>query len=514
MHFLKSTLASALLAQTCVALPSTKSPLPKIQHVARQTPVYGNVTLSERAQAVKNAFQFAWDGYFQNAFPADQLNPTSLTSQNPRNGWGASAIDGLDTALVMEFGDIANNILQYIPTINFGVSYNDESVSLFETTIRYIGGMLSAYDLLKPNDGPLCYLANDTNNVEALLTQAQNLANNLSYAFDTASGIPSNNLVFSNRSTDGATTNGLATVGTLVLEWTRLSDLLGDDAYAQLTQKAENYLLNPKPASGEPFPGLVGQNININDGTFADAFGGWIGGSDSFFEYLIKMYIYDPTRFEQYRDRWVAAADSTIQFLTSHPVGSTREDLTYVAEYNGTQTIPTSQHLACFDGGNFLLGGQVLGNQTLIDYGLQLVDACRNTYASTATGIGPEVFSWSQDGSGVPADQADFYNQHGFYIANADYDLRPEVIESYYYAYQITGNTMYQDWAWEAFVAINATCRTTAGFTEVSNVNVQGGGSGEDNQESFLFAETLKYLYLIQAPVSPYRLNSCSYLIT
>lgn len=72
-----------------------------------------------------------------------------------------------------------------------------------------------------------------------LLEQARNLANNLSYAFDTPTGIPSNNLLFANQSDDGSTTNGLATAGTLVMEWTRLSDLTGDDSYAQLTQKAE-----------------------------------------------------------------------------------------------------------------------------------------------------------------------------------------------------------------------------------------------------------------------------------
>ena len=128
-----------------------------------------------------------------------------------------------------------------------------------------------------------------TSKVDALLQQSVNLANNLSYAFDTRSGVPYNNLYFANRSNDGSPTNGLATVGTLVLEWTRLSDLTGDDIYAALTQKAESYLLSPRPASSEPWPGLVGTNINITTGRFVDAAGGWNGGDDSFYEYLIKV---------------------------------------------------------------------------------------------------------------------------------------------------------------------------------------------------------------------------------
>ena len=36
-------------------------------------------------------------------------------------------------------------------------------------------------------------------------------------------------------------------------------------------------------------------------------------------------------------------------------------------------------------------------------------------------------------------DQADFYDSSGFYITNPSYALRPEVLESFYYAFRITG---------------------------------------------------------------------------
>ena len=487
MHFVKSAVALNTLVSSCVALPRGSGSQQAL--AARQDPV------SDRAQAVIDAFRFAWTGYFENAFPNDELRPNSLTVNNPRNGWGASAVDAVSTALVMEQRDIVNQIINYIPSINWSVSYQDETVSLFETTIRYLGGILSAYDFLT---GPLADLADNKSSVDALLVQATNLANNLSYAFDTPSGVPANGLIFSNRTTDGGTTNGLATVGTLVLEWTRLSDLTGDDSYAQLSQKGESYLIAPTPATSEPFPGLVGTNIYIENGSFADAFGGWVGGDDSFYEYLIKMYAYDQSRFGTYKDRWVTAVDSTIANLASHP--SSRPDLTYLAEFNNTDLILESEHLACFDGGNFILGGLVLDRQDYIDFGITLTEGCHNTYTSDLTRIGPEIFSW--DASAVPANQTDFYNANGFYITNSGYDLRPEVAESYYYAYVATGDTKYQDWAWDAFLAINSTCRATAGYSAISDVNAPNGGSQTDNQESFLFAEVLKYLYLIQAPVS------------
>jgi len=61
----------------------------------------------------------------------------------------------------MEIPDIVNEILEYVPTIDWSVSYQDTTVSLFETTIRYLAAMLSGYDLLS---GPLAYLANDVSN--------------------------------------------------------------------------------------------------------------------------------------------------------------------------------------------------------------------------------------------------------------------------------------------------------------------------------------------------------------
>lgn len=243
----------------------------------------------ERADAVKAAFEYAWAGYYQYALPNDELLPVNNSFSNSFNGWGASAVDAFSTALVMEIPEIVSEIVSYVPKIDWSVSYENETVSLFETSIRYLAGILSAYDLLS---GPLVSLVNDTASVDALLEQAKSLANNLSYAFETPTGIPSNNLYFNNRSTDGSQTNGLANIGTLVLEWTHLSDLTGNQTYGQLAQKGASYLLNPQPAWAQPWPGLVGTNVNISTGLFVDANGGWNGGDDSFYEYLIKVSTY------------------------------------------------------------------------------------------------------------------------------------------------------------------------------------------------------------------------------
>ena len=64
----------------------------------------------------------------------------------------------------MEIPEIVDEILNYIPTIDFSQSYRGQQISLFETNIRYIGGMLAGYDLLK---GPLSHLASNVSSLSA-----------------------------------------------------------------------------------------------------------------------------------------------------------------------------------------------------------------------------------------------------------------------------------------------------------------------------------------------------------
>ncbi|KAL2063044.1 hypothetical protein VTL71DRAFT_6116 [Oculimacula yallundae] len=495
MHFARAVIPLVAL------LSASSQAAPHADLSTRQSRPDNHTLNRERADAVKDSFKFAWNGYKKFAFPNDELRPVSNGFSNSRNGWGASAVDAFSTALIMQIPEIVDTILEFIPTIDFDKT--NDTVSLFETTIRYLGGMLSGYDFLK---GPLSNLASNATAVDLLLKQSERLASNLAFAFNTPTGIPSNDLILNPPGTDGSTTNGIATIGTLVLEWVHLSDLSGNKTYGQLAEKGESYLLAPKPASSEPWPGLIGTYVNLKTGLFEDARGGWVGGDDSFYEYLLKMYVYDSTRYAHYKDRWILAADSTIAHLASHP--SSRPDLTFLAAFNGTKRRFVSQHLACFDGGSFILGGLVLKEQKYIDFGLALVKGCHDTYTSTLTGIGPEIFRWvekdtaSNDTTNAPppANQTAFYEKAGFYITNSAYGLRPEVIESFYHAYRATGDQIYRDWAWNAFVAIRDNCKVGSGFAELIDVNQPNGGGHNDFQESFLFAETFKYAYLIHAP--------------
>lgn len=464
--------------------------------------LHGPITDNEaRRQAIKDAFQFAWDGYYTTAFPHDELKPRSNTAGRSRNDWGATAVDALGTAILMEKQDIVKVILRHIEKIDFHST--DTPISLFESTIRYVGGLLSAYELL---NGPFKSWSLDT---EILLTQATTLGGVLAAAFDNSDALPSGDL--SPRRLEPSGKNSLAGAGTLILEWSKLSELTGNATFRSLARRAEDALLKSQAFTKALLPGLKGKDVDIRTGASRPSQISWGGSSDSYYEYLLKMWVYDSSTSSAYKDSWLQAANSTIEHLASVPQGCS--DLTFLGQYDDKSglLVPISGHMECFAGGNFLLGGQVLQDPRLTSFGLRLVEGCHHVYEATATRIGPETFQWYPSECSnsqltplkwrceePPASAQNFYDKSKFWIRDPSYNLRPEVIESYYYAYRVTKDQKYRDWAWNAWQAIDGTARLSRGYNFLGNVDVPGGRVNiGDNQESYFFSETLKYLYLI-----------------
>jgi len=76
--------------------------------------------------------------------------------------------------------------------------------------------------------------------------------------------------------------------------------------------------------------------------------------------------------------------------------------------------------------------------------------------------------------------------------------LRPEAAEAMYYMWYYTGDHVYREWAHAILEALNRSARTTHGFSSMGNVDAEEQKM-MDSCESFFFAETIKYLYLIQS---------------
>lgn len=247
---------------------------------------------------------------------------------------------------------------------------------------------------------------------------------------------------------------------------------------------------------------MTGGNFSIETGELLDDYGGWTSGNDSAYEYLIKMYVYDPERYGNYSERWQMAADSTIAHLLSSP--SSRPDLVMAGTFAGEQTYNLSQQLACFIGGNFLLGATVYKNEDYQKYGLLFSEFCANGYRSVASGIGPVLYSWDvQDLTANFSNQTDLYNEAGFFINNNEAfgnGQTPEALESWYYAYQTTQDQYWRDVAWAYLIAQNETVRAGSGFASITNVLAADGDGNRGRMASFMLAEVLKYHFMIQSP--------------
>ena len=98
------------------------------------------------------------------------------------------------------------------------------------------------------------------------------------------------------------------------------------------------------------------------------------------------------------------------------------DNLLYTADRwsNGTLRY-ISSHDDCFNGGNFILGGRLIDDEQIVQYGRQLTDTCINTHATSPTEIGPLYFAYIGDdgyentGSKVTDDDRKNFTEHGWY---------------------------------------------------------------------------------------------------
>jgi mannosyl-oligosaccharide alpha-1,2-mannosidase len=202
----------------------------------------------------------------------DSLHPVNNTCDDDFGGWGATAIDALSTAIMFENEDATLEILRFIGTVDFTKVTGGESIQLFEVTIRHFGGMISAWDLLH---GPFAHVAKDEELRQTLYKQMVHLGDVLSCGFNTPSGIPRNWVDPAACTTDSGTSNTVAGVGSMILEFMRLSEITGHRLYAEKAKKAENYLIYPKNPEHMPYPGLFGSFVQVVDGSLLDKKGGW-----------------------------------------------------------------------------------------------------------------------------------------------------------------------------------------------------------------------------------------------
>ena len=193
-----------------------------------------------------------------------------------------------------------------------------------------------------------------------------------------------------------------------------------------------------------------------------------------------------------------------MNIVASKPFGRAKEIL--LPFWDGQRRFNAMDSLSWFAGGNFILDGMVTQNQSLINFGVIIADTPGALYKHTTVGLGPEWVHWTPDCSSAwGEDHCSGLNS--VRPADPSFQLRPEVLETWYYAYRATKDEKYREWAWEMFLAINSVCKTDTGVSAISDVMAPDGGHKLDKQESFVFSELLKYTWLINVDVSKHLIN-------
>ena len=177
IHWKKQQEHFPVPSERIIQLPSGKpKDIPKIQHDFPDESANEKVDREKKLSIIKKTFRFSWSGYKKNAWMHDELSPASGQYRDPFCGWAATLVDSLDTLWMMGLKNEFEEATKAVANIDFTASIRND-IPLFETVIRYLGGLIAAYDL-----GGSKY--------KILLDKAVELAEILIGAFDTPNRMP------------------------------------------------------------------------------------------------------------------------------------------------------------------------------------------------------------------------------------------------------------------------------------------------------------------------------------
>jgi mannosyl-oligosaccharide alpha-1,2-mannosidase len=142
--------------------------------------------------------------------------------------------------------------------------------------------------------------------------------------------------------------------------------------------------------------------------------------ADSFYEYLLKLWIYKDKSEPKILDMYLRAMNG----IQSHLLDVSSTNLTYFGDYNSARLVKKMDHLACFSGG--LLAYTSVSVKKLNKYektkylnlAKDITNTCHESYIRTPIHIGPESFHFERPDTEAMA----IKNEEKYYI------LRPEVI--------------------------------------------------------------------------------------
>ncbi|XP_028666532.2 ER degradation-enhancing alpha-mannosidase-like protein 3 [Erpetoichthys calabaricus] len=420
---------------------------------------------------VLEMFDHAFRNYMDHAYPADELMPLTCRGRvrglEPSRGdvddalgkFSLTLVDTLDTLAVLnkpeEFEEAVRRVLQDVRLDN------DIVVSVFETNIRVLGGLLGGHSvaLKLQEDGPYMSWYRGE-----LLTMAKELGLRLLPAFNTTSGLPYPriNLKHGLRSpearTGTETDTCTACAGTMILEFAALSRFTGDPIFEFQARRALDFLWEKRQRNSN----LVGTTINIHTGDWVRRDSGVGAGIDSYYEYLLKAYVL--LGDELFLQRFNTHYTSIMKYISQPPL---LLDVHIHKPLLNARTWMDS--LLAFFPGLQVLKGDIR----------PAIETHEMLYQVTKKhNFLPEAFTTD------------------FRVHWAQHPLRPEFAESTYFLYKATGDPYYLEAGKSILDNLNKFARVPCGFAAMKDVRT---GSHEDRMDSFFLAEMFKYLFLLFA---------------
>ena len=524
---------------TLQELSGTAKELPILQHIFEKETEDAKQEREDRRESIRDAFKYAWSGYRNQSWMEDEIMPISGEGHSAFGGWAATLVDSLDTLWIMGMKTEFEEAVRAASDIDFS-STRQGRISVFETTIRYLGGFLGAYDI---SEGKY----------PVLLEKAKEVGNLLFCAFDTPNHMPVTSWGWQ-AALDGANQQAsfstiLADIGSLTLEFTRLSQLTGDMRFYDGITRISTAL--QKSQSETRIPGLWPSNFDANTLNF-NYHEFTLGAlADSTYEYLPKQHMLmgGTSELVRYDSMYKSAVTAAMDHLIFRPMLPNGEDILFTGNTFGdkmpgdnatTKIDAHASHLACFAGAMVGVGAKLFAEPDQLDVARKLTNGCIWAYTAQPSGIMPEnlgfipcesktncewddqlynttiqsIFSlmtpvkYNEDNEPIPREETDvpaeqIMEEHRLIKGLVDvpdrrYLLRPEAIESVFVLYRLTGEREFMERAWNMFVSIMDATSTIYANAAVEDVTKPRGENGKvDNMESFWMAETLKYFFLI-----------------
>lgn len=398
------------------------------------------------AADVRREMAWAWDRYREHAWGLDEIKPVSGgASPYPLKTahLGLSLIEALDTLWVMGLDDrFADGVRWVRDHARFDV---DGELSVFETSIRLVGGLLSAH-----------HASGDA----MLLERAHDLAQRLLPAFDTPTGIPYN---YINLKT-GAVRDPKASpagAGTFLTEWATLGKLTGDDRFARAAKRSVVAIYERRSRLG-----LLGVRIDAVTGKWLDRRATVGSYGDSYYEYL-----WDGWQLLGDRDCLAMYRVTTAAILQHQQ--RRRDGRLWFADVDmetGEEVTAEQDELASFYGGLLAQGGEH-----------RLGAAYTESWAAVQGrfGVLPEGYDYR---TGQPTQRS-----------NA---LRPELADAAFNLWLLDRSPRWRHLGRDHFLAMKRWNKARYGYTDLADVTTSPKRQA-DHCPGYWWSEQMKYYYLL-----------------